>query len=138
MEVKKDDKILKPKKILKDFNYHDEGDIEDNVNGEVNLNNDQGNRNLLGNIKMDHLDKEDISLDYVKNEVPSDDDDWKYNDAVESDILYDDDIGGGNVEEIFEEDQLDKNNKVFCFPLTCIMLDICFFKSFIGSKLVNK
>lgn len=126
MEVKKDDKILKPKKILKDFNYHGEGDIEDNVNGEVNLNNDQGNRNLLGNIKMDYLDKEDISLDYVKNEFPSDDDDWKYNDVRVSDISYDDDF-----EESVEE-VTDTNNEVFYFPLTCIMSDICSFKSFIS------
>ena len=112
MEVKKDDKILKPKKILEDLNYHD---IEDNVNGEVNLNNDEETKNLLGNVKRDYLDEEDISLDYVKNEVPSDDDDsGNYNDAIESDILYDDGIGGGNMEETTDKDHLDKNNKVLC------------------------
>ena len=115
------------------MNYHIEGDIEDNVNGEVNLNNVEETKNLLGNIKVDNLDEEDISLDYVKNEVPSDDDDsGNYNDAIESDISHDDDIGGGNVEETTEKDQLDKNNKVFYFPLTCIMADICSFKSFIS------
>ena len=89
------------------MNYHGEGDIEDDVNEEVNLNNDEETKNLLGNIEMDNLDEEDISLDYVKDEVPSDDDDsGNYNDAVESDILYDD--------ETTDKNQLDKNNKVFC------------------------
>ena len=147
MEVKKDDKILKPKKILEDLNYHDEGNIQDDVNGEVNLNNDEGNKNLLGNVKMDNLDKEDISLDYVKDEVPSDDDDsGNYNDVRGNDILYDD-----NLEESVEE-VTDTNNEVFYFPLTCIMAEICSLEPFIlleiiifhretlhtGSKVANK
>ena len=132
LEVQKDDKILKSKKILEDVNYHNEGDIEDNVNGEVNLNNDEENRNILDNVKVDNLDKEDISLDYVKDEVPSDHNDWKYNDVRGSDISYDDAIEGGKNGETTDKGQLDKNNKVFCFPLTCIMADICSCKSFIS------
>ena len=110
MEVHKDDRSFKTEKILEDFNCYGEGDIQDNVKGQINWKKDEGIRNLLKNGGIESL---------KKGNVTSDGDSGNYNDVGERNVSIDDNLKENKEKrtEKFEE-ELDKNSKVFCFSLT--------------------
>ena len=108
MDCNKVERIFKEEEILEDINYGGEGDIQDNVKGEI----DEESRNH-DNGEIDNLYKQDISLDTLGKELTSDDNSEDCNDVGGSNISY---VNNPKEEETIEKigDQLYK--KVFCFP----------------------
>ena len=111
MDCNKVERMLKEEEILEDMNYGGEGDIQDNVKGEIDWNNDEESRNLDTGEK-DHLYKEEISLDDSEKDFPSNDNSEECNDVGGSNISH---VNNPNDEETIEKigDQLYK--KVFFF-----------------------
>ena len=110
MEVHKDDRSFKTEKILEDLNCYSEGDIQDNIKGQINWKKDEGIRNLLKNGEIESL---------KKGNVTSDGDSGNYNDVEDKNIFTFDNLKESK-EETTEKfgNELDKNHKVFCFSLT--------------------
>lgn len=119
MDCNKVEGIIKEEEILEDIINDGEGDIQDNVKGEIDWNNDEGSRNLE-NVELDNLHKEDISLDNLEKDFPADDDSGNYNDVGRSDISYVDNLKD---EETIEKIGDQPHKKVFCFPLSCNIVD---------------